>query len=330
LKDDQRKRDSLARLQQMLAQQNQPRQNDEVVVMPTDAAKPTKADPKKNRFVVDFNREEFPEMASFQNVIFEVDESREKFDQANYGITWETIALSRGDVESKYKLTLRKGLKVLKLDVYPVLDGKDYEAAMAGYEQKHKKYIADSIAHAERIANWKNNQGNQVVQNQAIQNQNQQVGVPGEGWVYTAGNDQNSIALTKDVMRTFALTGFGIYNMDVASQLPQGSVLDLSVNGPNEQLFNGFTAIYHVDRQKNTVMTYHNQNPMTGFHVNTASSNLVWAVKEGELYYAENESFVNFPMIGNAVLALKKVAQKLNTADEMRAFFKLGAPIAAK
>jgi hypothetical protein len=215
-------------------------------------------------------------------------------------------------------------LKVLKIDVYPVLDGKDYEAAMAGYEQKHKKYIADSAAYAQRIANWKNNQGNQVEQQQNV------VMPPGEGWVYTAGNDQASIGLTKDVMRTFALTGFGIYNMDVASQLPQGSVIDLTVNGPDDQLFSGFTAVYHVDRQKNTVMTYHNMNPMTGFHVNTASSNLMWAVKDGELYYAENESFANFPMIGNAVLALKKVAKKLNTAEEMRAFFNLGTPTAAK
>jgi len=132
------------------------------------------------------------------------------------------------------------------------------------------------------------------------------------------------------VMRTFALDGFGIYNMDVASQLPQGSVINLSLNGPDQQLFSGFTAVYHVDRQKNTVMTYHNLNPMADFHVNTASSNLIWAVKDGELFYADNENFVALPKSGNANMALKPVGRKLKTADEMRAFFSIGTSVANK
>jgi hypothetical protein len=44
------------------------------------------------------------------------------------------------------------------------------------------------------------------------------------------------------------------------------------------------------------------------------------------LYYAENENFINLPATGNATVALKKVGKKLNTADQMRAFFHLQAP----
>jgi hypothetical protein len=84
---------------------------------PVDAVLPLKANPAKNRFVVDFSKKEFPEMASYENVIFEVDESKEKFDAANYGVTWETVTLSRGEEAKKYNLTLKKGLKTVKLDV---------------------------------------------------------------------------------------------------------------------------------------------------------------------------------------------------------------------
>lgn len=310
---------------------NVPPMNDIVIHEPVDGVKPMKADSKKNRFSVDFDKAEFPEMASFQNVIFEVDESNEKFDRANYAVTWESIALSRGDESSKYKLTLKKGLKQLKLDVYPVLDGKDYDKAFADYTATHNKYLQDSARYGAWVASVKNNQDigvpNNVAQPQQVFNGGvQQLGNGDLGWVYTTGADKNGTNMAMDVMRSFTLSGFGTYNMDFAGMLPAGSILDLSVNGPDNKLFQDFTTVNHVDREKNTVMTYHNENPMNGFHVNTKSSNLIWAVKDGELYYAENESFSNLPLSGKVNVVLKKVAKKLNTADEMRAFFQIGPP----
>jgi len=297
------------------------------ITKPIEPTRPLKADPKNNRFVVDFNKEEFPEMANFTNVIFEVDESKEKFDRGNYNITWESVMLSRGEETGKYNLSLKKGLKQVKLDVYPVLDGEDYKKAMADYQVKYDKYTHDMVLY---IGGSIIDSANHVYMGPVVNQGDNDEGGKNEGWVYTAGNDQNSIALTKDVMRTFALDGFGIYNMDVASQLPQGSVINLSLNGPDQQLFSGFTAVYHVDRQKNTVMTYHNLNPMADFHVNTASSNLIWAVKDGELFYTDNENFMALPKSGDATVALKPVGRKLKTADEMKAFFSIGTSVANK
>jgi hypothetical protein len=285
---------------------------------PADAMKPVKADPSKNRFRVDFNKKEFPEMAAYQNVIFEVDESKEKFDAANYSITWEKIALSRGDSESKYKLNLTKGLKQVKLDVYPVLDGQEYVSALANYEKAHAKYVADSTSYVTWTAN-------------RAQYGNNGAGVPmPELTPAMIASLSASEALVYNTQRAFSLSSFGIYNMDAPEHLPQGSIVDLTLNGPDNQLFTGYQSIYHVDRQKNTLMNYHDTNPVPEFHCNTKSQNLVWAVKEGELYYAENESFAGLPLSGKVVLTLKKVAKKLNSADEMRAFFGLKAPSNSK
>lgn len=295
---------------------------------PTEPMKPVKADAGKNRFIVDFNKTEFPEMANYENVIFEVDESKEKFDAANYSVTWDMISLGRGEEESKYNLTLKKGQKQVKLDVYPVLDGKDYDLALAQYnEQKslYDKQKAEFLAWKEAKPNMNNPA---LVQNAVVQNGGG-VQRDGNSWVYTSGGGKdNSMAL--DVMRTFSLNNFGIYNMDVASALPQGSVLEMSMYGPDGQLFKDFTTVNHVDRNMNTVMTYHNENPMSAFHVNTRSSNLMWGVKDGELYYADNEAFSGLPLSGKVVLTLKKVGKKLNSAEEMRAFFGLKAPDNAK
>lgn len=314
---EQRRKDSIAARELWLAQQAPVGGFEQhVPSKPVDAIKPAKANPAKNRFVVDFNKEEFPEMGSFENVIFEVDESKEKFDQSNYDVTWETVALSRGDEASTYKLTLRKGLKTLKLDVYPVLDGADFETAMANYEKAHAKYLADSATYANwRPANYHGNMNN---------SQPQFVFDP-EAYKrikYNAASSQ----VTYDVQRTFSLSGFGVYNMDSPEMLPQGSIVDLTINGPDNQIFDGYSAIYHVDRQRNTLMNYHNMNPVAGFHVNTKSANLMWAVKDGEMYYAENESFATMPLSGKVTVTLKQVGKKLNTAGEIRAFFHLKAP----
>lgn len=79
---DKRAQDSIAALQSWLAAQNSrnPFCGGSRKGKPVDAIRPIKADPSKNRFVVDFNKKEFPEMASYENVIFEVDESKEKFE----------------------------------------------------------------------------------------------------------------------------------------------------------------------------------------------------------------------------------------------------------
>lgn len=316
-KDDTKRKDSIMAI--LLAdRQRQINCIAQGMTKPNDAIKPLKANPSKNRFVVDFNKKEFPEMASYQNVIFEVDESKEKFDQANYGVTWETINLSRGEQAATYKLTLRKGIKQVKLDVYPVLDGQEYNSAVANYDKAHAKYLTDSAAYVKWCAD-------------RVAYGNDGAGLPMPVYdpnLYRGGdNSAASLSMVANVSRAFELSNFGIYNMDSPEHLPQGSIVEMTMNGPDNQLFTGYQSIYHVDRQRNTLMNYHDMNPVPEFHCNTRSQNLVWAVKGGELYYAENESFSKFPTAGKVVLTLKKVAKKLNTAEEMRAFFGLKAPV---
>jgi hypothetical protein len=302
---------------------------DQVINAPVDVTAPVKADPKKHRFRVDINKNEFPEMAAYQNALFEVDETREKFDPANYKVVWESIALSRGDGNQQYMITLRKGITVVKLDVYPVLEGGDFDKAYADYQVKHEEFLRkqaeyDKWLDAQRNGVAKNNQPEVIVDvPEPSPRQN-------EGWVYTAGNDKESIDITRDVMRTFAVDGFGIYNCDVAGKLPQGSKVNLSVRDTDNSMFAGFTAVYHVDRNLNTVMTYHNTNPMVGFCVNTSSSNLIWAVKDGQLFFADNDQFTGLPKSGDADVKLAKVPVPLETADDMRQFFKINNAVASK
>lgn len=308
---DKRAQDSIAALQSWLAAQNSrnPFCGGSRKGKPVDAIRPIKADPSKNRFVVDFNKKEFPEMASYENVIFEVDESKEKFDGANYNVTWESIVLSRGTEARKYTLTLKKGLKTTALAVYPVLDGAEYDAQLAKYTAAHAQYLKDSANYTEYVSmggGSPNFTMNSLFEFDA-----------------EAAKD---LAMIYEVERSFTLSGFGIYNTDKPNALPQGSVLDLELNGPDGKPFAG-SQYTHVDRGRNSIMGYANGSK---FYCNTKSGNLIWAVQNGELFYAENESFMGLPFIGKAVVTLKKVGRTLKNADEMRTFFGLKAPVDSK
>lgn len=312
---DQRKRDSLLALEKWktYVSAQGPICGTKPDNKPVDAKRPMKADPKKNRFVVDFDKKEFPEMASYENVIFEVDESKEKFDQSNYDVTWENVVLSRGDEPSKYKLTLSKGWKKLKLDVYPVLDGEDYSKAMAEYNKLHAKYLSDSASYASYQQS--SSAGNTATTTNPVAT------ATNTPFVFDPQTMRNDAGY--DVQRTFLCSGFGTYNCDYRGNTPQGSVLELALNGPDGKPFES-TTFWHVDRQINSLMTY--TNPCGQFFVNTRSQNLIWAVKDGELYYAENDQFTGLPFIGKASVTLTKVPKPLNTPYDIRTFFHIVAP----
>ena len=312
-----------------------------VYSMPKDGVKPLKADPSKNRFVVDFDKKEFPEMANYENVIFEVDESGEKFDKANYDVTWDMVKLSRGEKADRYNLNLKKGMKSVKLDVYPVLDGEEYNKAYALYEKQHAQYLKDSASYMTwHLAN-PNGVPPVVNQNQPqTPPQNQYAGLNDKELAKQFKFDPEEFKRWKkqqatdnmifDVRRTFTASGFGIYNIDCCGMLDATAKVDMELKLADGTFFTDFQGLYHVDRQRNTVINYADANPVPNFQCNTRSQNLMWVVKDGELYYADNESFLNLPATGKVALTLKKVMKKLTTPEDMRAFFGLRTPVNAK
>lgn len=281
--------------------------------------KPLKADKRKNRFTVAVNPVEFPEMKQYKDMIFEVDESNQKFDRAWYKVTWESIKLSRGDGENKYRIALHKADQHIMLDVYPVLDDKNFTDAMTEYDKK-------MIEYKDQLEKYKQYQEQQKAQQNGIfVRQNGDVMKPVDGgFMYYSKAKEADEKKAEMAMHSFTVSGFGVYNMDAVDALPKGAIVNLNVNDANGKLFKDFATMYHVDRKKKSLYTYHNGNPLAGFHFNPESSNLVWAVKDGQLYYADNIQFVTLSHSGTASIKLAPVGREFKSADEMRAFFKIG------
>ncbi len=283
------------------------------IPVPEQPVQPKRADKSKHRFTVDFSVREFPEMATYSNVLFEVDESRGKFDRGNYDVMWESMQLSKGDQKERYVLTLKKGMKVVKLDVYPVFEGKNYESAVAAANEKFAAYESAldarkkaEAATRERYADMLNKQGLYLA---SLQVQN-------------AGSTMDALVAT-EVMRVFTVSGMGIYNCDTPAKVPQGGNVLLSFHDVDGKPFVDYSSMYHVDREKNALFSYY-ANPQTGFRFDPSASNLVWAVKDGELYYADSDAFSALPVKGAAVMTMKPLEKQFATAQEMKTFFRIG------
>ncbi|MBL7930365.1 MAG: hypothetical protein JNL60_00600 [Bacteroidia bacterium] len=107
---------------------------------PKKPAKPNKGRPS---FKLDGSNDEFPELAAFNNVLFEVGPENKNYRKELHDITWSDVKISQGpDKGTNYLLTLSYRNQTEKLIVYPVLEGNDYEKAINIYNQKFDTYQA--------------------------------------------------------------------------------------------------------------------------------------------------------------------------------------------
>lgn len=289
---------------------------------PIEPVKPLRADKRKNRFTVAIDAQEFPEMKSYKDMIFEVDESNQKFNNEWYKVTWESIILSKTGRENRYKITLAKGREVVELDVYPVFDDKNFETELAAYQLKMVDYqkALDEYNQAQ--------EQRKARANGIFDNGNGTILKPVDGgFMYYTKPKAEDMKKAEEVMRCFTISKFGVYNMDAVAELPTGGIITLTMNDADGKLFTDFATVYHVDRQKNSLFTYHNENPVADFHFNPKASNLVWGVKGGQLFYADNDQFAKQPTTGKGALVMKPVGKEFKSAEEMKRFFKINSSI---
>ena len=120
------------------------------------------------------------------------------------------------------------------------------------------------------------------------------------------------------VKRMFAINSFGVFNSDCPKQYPQGMLCTANlVKEKNVNLL--CYEIYLVDKARNSLFTYH-KNPITQFSFNPQSTNILWTVEDGVLYWLKPEQFIS---ISNKEamcnLKMNRIEQKLTTVEEIKA-----------
>lgn len=117
--------------------------------------KPKKANPANQQFELDVVKKEFPEVAAYNTISWEVSPENKNFDPASYKEVWSNVKLEKNKETGDYVLFLSKGAKVLRLKVYPVFTEDKYTEQLAIYEEEYKKYKAKLSPTVKKIGRTK-------------------------------------------------------------------------------------------------------------------------------------------------------------------------------
>jgi len=186
--------------------------------------KPRKVETNRPTFKLDGSYSEFPELATFNNVVFEVGSENKNSANDLYDVTWNDIKISQGPHKGiNYFLTLRARNRTEKLVVYPVLSGKDYENASRLYAKKLEDY-QNQLEQRERnekrlLAELESKQGiyleeQKQKQMQYEREQRQLQEMLAQQREVNAEQRQAAAGLTAKANRIFNIASFGLYNSD--------------------------------------------------------------------------------------------------------------------
>jgi hypothetical protein len=256
--------------------------------------KPTKAIEGRPKFQLDVSAKEFPELATFKNMVFEVGSENKNYNPNLSDITWSSAEISEGNQKGKnYLLTLKLRNRIEKLIVYPALSGKDYEAAIKIYDTKYSEYknvLAKRIAEEKRLKlEFEKKQAEYVAQQQKLNDDllKERIKIRQEQEKELA-NQFNSIGNNQKVVRVFQISNFGIYNSDCPNTLPSGEVLHpiylVNVNTP---LLN-VSSTYLICKDKNLV---YNINPKEPLRFNPNEKYSLCIIANGKTYLCNAETF---------------------------------------
>jgi hypothetical protein len=270
--------------------------------------KPQIANRKKNRFTVDFSVKEFPEMSSYKEVLWEVDETSTPFDSKKmYGTEWESVTVSRGKIKGRYLLSFTKKGETVTYNAYPVFEGEKYDDAIKIFEEKYETY-SQAVARRDQAMSeaQKTYEAGLAKSNLSPQLTRMDVAV-------------KTNMLNQMVYHVFVIAGFGAYNCDRISNYPQEASIKASFWDEFGNPMKG-NSIYLVDKDRASVYNY-SGNPVAEFRFNPFDPNLIWTVQDGKLYSAGDEEIRQLPTTGEGQITLKEVKKTFASPDEMKQYF---------
>lgn len=213
---------------------------------------PEKADENLYAMKIAFTNEEFPELAPYKNIVFEITAANEDFDPKMAQQNWKDIELKK-NIFGVYVMHLYGKTKE-KLFVNPVFSGANISNANQTFESLFEEYTAktDNKLAEDRKELQAMTQIYKTTQQEVIDAYNASIGFN--------ANLSKVDNQTSKVKRVFSVSGFGMWNSDCPEILPKGQeVYPVFVNEENEEDTLNFNTLYIAEYGKNALYTYWGQ-----------------------------------------------------------------------
>lgn len=297
----------------------------------TKPLEPLKADNTKQSFDIDVNPSEFPEIAVYKNVLFELD-GDQQMDSKWFKTVWEGVSLQENTKGKNYWVTFTKGSQKIKLLVHPVFDGEDYTKASKVYQQKYAEYqkvLKDKQdKEAKLLAEEKKREAKfaeeqrkaQLAYQKAVTaNKKAQDDYAKQVQNYNAAWQKQlaSENITDNIYRSFTLNNFGIVNCDQTLQIANKvSFVAKYVDDKGSYLSRNYQT-YLVLLQRNTVIANNEQ----GTFFPGEPCLLLVIDKDMNIWLADTDEFKGiFPNTTRYTFKMKPVADKANIESTLKQF----------
>lgn len=275
----------------------------------TKPIEPRKADVKKESFSIDVDNEEFPEIAIYKDVLFEVWNNK-KINKDEAEIEWSNVELKKLNQAGIYQVKFFTENKTATYEVQPVFEGKSYENAKNLFSEKFETYqtvLQEKIAE-EKIAeeNLKAQIRRQKEEEEKLMNEYaqqriqdsiefmKQVSIAKEQekaflreqerrqaeYKKRLEEEYKNAALLTKITRTFTVNNFGYVNSDSPKYDNNRLNINAQFSNKEGELLK-LNTVCLVDKNSNTIYnfrSYNNLQSISNFQINPKKENIIWAV----------------------------------------------------
>lgn len=230
---------------------------------------PQKANTQKYNFNIEYDAKQFPELAAYENILFEVLDNN-SFSKKFYKINWDNIALHSTNTKGVFNLKLEKADTAIYVDVKPVFDEKNYDAALKTFERQQKEITKKStLKELEKERNL-----NKI--NKEISANSASVALGAANRMIASANRFSIISIRRT----------GTYNVDFPiPPSPLARTINFIKNSDKEQeLANN--NIYLIEKGKNALFKFSEKEPL---RYNPNAENIAWVLtSKNEFIFLDN------------------------------------------
>jgi hypothetical protein len=276
---------------------------------------PVKATSGAPRFDIAFDKKEFPELAAYEGVSFQISEDEEAYDPKLAMKEWDNVKVQRHADGIHYMVTFSNPGETHVFKVIPVFTGADYTRAHFLYEKKLKQYEQDLAKTKHPLSK----------SDSAYSFQHKKVKTGNDSARSAMSGKRDSDNSESLVFRQFAINRFGIWNSDCPQSLPQGKTVLARFKDGDAQIL-GFTHVYLVEKGKRAMYTYYPAS-FSKFSYNPASRNMIWAVtSDNKLALFDPQSFDKIKNDKDSSIFIMNIsAHKVGSVQEIRKLLDLGS-----
>lgn len=276
---------------------------------------PKKIEAQKPRFTIRVEKEEFPEIAIYENMKFQVEDK--DYDPAKAAIVWEDIKLERIPGSLNYKVIFTKKDMTYNVVASPVFAEKDYKTAQQVYETKFKEYETALQKKKEEQARI---EAEIAARARAVEEQiKKEVAERQERMrAYEASLDQTNL-----FYRAFTVQSFGIWNCDCPFKLPVGASVIARFENKNGGPVKP-TLVYLVEKGSNRMFTYYPE-ALNRFQFAPGKENAIWLVTaDMKIGVVTAEEFKTAARLsGQTVFKPEIVERQFKSTDEVKEFLQI-------